>query len=185
VLAGPFVPLLFAGEEWGASTPFRFFTDYGDPSLWDAVREGRRREFAAFGWDPEAIPDPQDPATFEASVLAWGELEREPHAGLLAWHRDLIRLRREQPALRDPSRPVVRVDPAGGTLVVERPGVTVAVNVGGERRAVGLPPGGQRILLASDPDGSRAVDGAIHLAPMSAAILESAPGTGPGPGDRI
>ncbi len=182
VLAGPFVPLLFAGEEWGASTPFRFFTDYGDPALWDAVREGRRREFAAFGWDPDAIPDPQDPATFEASRLDWGERERQPHAELLAWHRDLIRLRREHPDLRGPSRPVVHVDPADGTLVVERPGITVAANVGDERHTLGLPPGHHRILAASDPDGVRVDDATVRLPPMSAAILAVGPEGGSGDG---
>ena len=94
VLLSPLVPLLFQGEEWAASTPFRYFTDHRDPELARAVSEGRRREFADFGWRPEDVPDPQDPATFEVSRLDWSELDRAPHAEVLAWHRELLRLRR-------------------------------------------------------------------------------------------
>jgi maltooligosyltrehalose trehalohydrolase len=61
VLTAPFVPMLFQGEEWAASTPWLYFTDHQDPDLGRAVSEGRRREFAAFGWKPDDIPDPQDP----------------------------------------------------------------------------------------------------------------------------
>ena len=78
VLTSPFIPLLFQGEEWGASTPFQYFTDHDDPELGRAVREGRRVEFAGFGWAPEAIPDPQDPATFARSKLDWQERARSP-----------------------------------------------------------------------------------------------------------
>ncbi len=78
-LCAPFVPLLFQGEEWGASTPFRYFTDHRDPVLGRAVRDGRRREFAPFGWKPDDVPDPQDPQTWRRSVLRWDELEEASH----------------------------------------------------------------------------------------------------------
>ena len=78
VLGAPFMPMLFQGEEWAASTPFLYFTDHKDPALGAAVRKGRRAEFAAFGWRAEAIPDPQDPATFERSKLQWSEVEESP-----------------------------------------------------------------------------------------------------------
>jgi len=94
LLASPFVPLLFQGEEWGAGTPFQYFTDHGDPAVARAVSDGRRREFAAFGWRPEDVPDPQDPETFDRSKLDWRELEREPHRSVLAWYRGLLALRR-------------------------------------------------------------------------------------------
>ena len=97
VFTSPFVPMLFQGEEWGAHTPFQYFTDHPEPDLAKAVREGRRKEFAAFGWKPEEIPDPQARDTFERSKLNWTELSRAPHAGLLDWHRQLIRLRRAEP----------------------------------------------------------------------------------------
>jgi maltooligosyltrehalose trehalohydrolase len=100
VLLGPCVPLLFQGEEWGASTPFQYFTDHADPELARAVSEGRRGEFSAFGWKPEDVPDPQDPATFERSRLDWSELGREPHAGMLRWYREVLALRRAGLVLR-------------------------------------------------------------------------------------
>jgi maltooligosyltrehalose trehalohydrolase len=94
LLTSPFVPMLFMGEEWGASTPFRYFTDHADPALARAVSEGRRSEFREFGWNPADVPDPQDPATFEASKLQWDEVERDEHAALLEWYRALIARRR-------------------------------------------------------------------------------------------
>ena len=99
VLLGPLVPMLFQGEEWGASTPFLYFTDHEDPELGRPVSEGRRREFAAFGWAPEDVPDPQAPKTFERSKLDWDEVGEGVHGSLLDWHRRLIALRRSEPAL--------------------------------------------------------------------------------------
>ena len=72
-LCGPFTPMLFQGEEWAASTPFQFFTSHPEPELGKATAEGRIEEFARHGWDPDAVPDPQDPATFERSQLDWSE----------------------------------------------------------------------------------------------------------------
>lgn len=97
VLLGPGTPLLFMGEEWAASTPFQYFTDHQDPALADAVRKGRRDEFKAFGWRPEDVPDPQDPATFARSKLRWPERERPPHSSMLEFYRELIALRRANP----------------------------------------------------------------------------------------
>ncbi len=132
VLLGPFVPMLFAGEEWAASTPFQYFTDHQDAELARLVSEGRRREFAAFGWEPAAIPDPQDPATYERSKLRWDELATEPHATLLRWHRDLIALRATVPGLRDGDRGAASVGfhEAARWLVMSRAGITVACNWG-------------------------------------------------------
>jgi maltooligosyltrehalose trehalohydrolase len=130
LLTSPYVPLIFAGEEWAASSPFQYFTGHESPDLADAVRDGRRSEFAAFGWDPEAIPDPQDLATFERSRLKWDERETEPHRQVLAWYRDLIALRHATPSLRDGDRSAVDADAAGGTIVVRRGPVSVAANLG-------------------------------------------------------
>jgi maltooligosyltrehalose trehalohydrolase len=99
VLLSPFVPMLFMGEEYGEDNPFAFFTSHGDPELVRAIREGRKREFADFGWKEEP-PDPQDPATFERSKLDWSKRDRGEHRLLLDFHRELLRLRRELPALR-------------------------------------------------------------------------------------
>ena len=169
VLTAPFVPLLFQGEEWGASTPFQYFTDHEDPELGQAVRDGRRREFASFGWDPENVPDPQDPATFERSKLDWSELGRDAHAELLDWHRRLVRLRRATPSLSDGRLDAVRTryDEQARWLLVERGQVTVACNVGSD--AVVLDVSG-RPLLTSDPDVSVAAR-RLHLPPDTVAIL--------------
>jgi len=131
LLASPYVPFLFAGEEWAASSPFPYFAAHEDPALAAAVSAGRREEFAAFGWDPDAIPDPQDPATFAMARLDWGEREREPHAAMLAWYRDLIGLRRETPELRDGDREAVSVDGSpDGLLTVRRGPISVLANLG-------------------------------------------------------
>ncbi len=110
VLTSPFTPMLFMGEEWGATTPFQFFTDHGDPELARSVSEGRRREFATHGWDAEEVPDPQEPGTRDASVLPWGQELKGVHAGLLAWTRDLAALRRSEPELRDDDLSAVDVE---------------------------------------------------------------------------
>jgi maltooligosyltrehalose trehalohydrolase len=101
VLTSPFSPMLFMGEEWGASTPFLFFTDHAEPELAASVRDGRRREFAEHGWVGAQVPDPQDHATRDASVLRWDETTRDVHAGLLGWVTDVVALRRREPDLRD------------------------------------------------------------------------------------
>ncbi len=169
VLTSPFVPMLFQGEEWAASSPFQYFTDHPDPTLAAAVREGRRREFAAFGWEPEEVPDPQDPATFLRSKLDWDERERGPHREMLAWYGDLIALRRATPALLDGRREAVeaRVDEEAGTLVVDRGPVTVAVNLGSDVRRVDA---GGRVALASH-DGVGREGRGLRLPPDAVAVL--------------
>jgi maltooligosyltrehalose trehalohydrolase len=92
-LLSPFVPLLFMGEEYGETSPFLYFTSHGDQDLIEAVRRGRREEFARFGWQHE-IPDPQDPATFETSKLKHELHQQEPHRTLRNFYRELIRLRK-------------------------------------------------------------------------------------------
>jgi maltooligosyltrehalose trehalohydrolase len=174
VLTAPFVPTLFQGEEWAASTPFQYFTDHDDAVLGRAVSEGRRREFAAFGWRPGDVPDPQSPDTFARSVLDWDERGREPHAGILAWHRQLIDLRRRLPALTsgDLSPVEVRIDERDRWLAMTRGSVTVACNLAPERRQVPLPESATDGLLTSDPE-ARPDRGAIALAPDTVVILGS------------
>jgi len=101
ILTSPFLPMFFQGEEWGATTPFLYFSDHRDPALADKVREGRRREFPAVAGKAEAIPDPQAPETFARSKLDWQELSQPRHAELFEWHKRLIRLRRVNPSLCD------------------------------------------------------------------------------------
>ena len=93
--------MLFMGEEWAASTPWQFFTDFDEPELAAAVRSGRREEFAEHGWDPERrCRTRSPPSTRDASVLDWAELGIGDHARLLDWYRSLISLRRSTPDLR-------------------------------------------------------------------------------------
>ncbi|MER5641616.1 malto-oligosyltrehalose trehalohydrolase [Kitasatospora sp. NPDC002227] len=120
VLTSPFTPMLFMGEEWGATTPWQYFTSHTDPQLAEAVRQGRRREFTDFGWPPEEIPDPQAPSTVLASTLDWSEPALPGHADLLAWYRKLIHLRRAHPALTDPDLTAVRVTHTDTALTLHR-----------------------------------------------------------------
>ena len=98
VLLSPNIPLLFMGEEYGETAPFQYFIEHGDPALIEAVRQGRRREFAHFGWRAEDIPDPQDRASFERSRINHERLD-ERQAGLLSWTSRLIQLRKTIPSL--------------------------------------------------------------------------------------
>ncbi|MCP3820860.1 malto-oligosyltrehalose trehalohydrolase [Streptomyces sp. A3M-1-3] len=183
VLTGPFVPMLFMGEEWGARTPWQFFTDHTDPELAEAVRSGRRREFAAHGWAERAtprqghmddFPDPQDPATRERSCLDWTEAARPEHARLLAWHRVLIALRRGQPDLGDPDLAAVRVayDEEARWLTFRRGDVRVAVNLAKEPAEIPLGGNGTQVLAAWDPVVEPpGADGLLRLPGESCVVL--------------
>ena len=100
LLTSPWTPMLFMGEEWGASTPWQYFTDHEEEWLAESIREGRQAEFAEHGWAGD-VPDPQDEGTVVASTLRWEEVGTGGHAELLDLYRTLIRLRREEPALRE------------------------------------------------------------------------------------
>ncbi|MFF0261781.1 malto-oligosyltrehalose trehalohydrolase [Streptomyces microflavus] len=178
VLTGPFTPMLFMGEEWGARTPWQFFTDHTDPELAEAVRNGRRREFGAHGWAEEEIPDPQDPATRDRSCLDWSEPEREPHARLLDWYRRLIALRRTLPDLHDPDLAAVKTafDEDARWIAYRRGDLRIAVNLADKPAAIPLGSGrhrrvGGRVVAAWDPVGAPGADGVLHLPPESCVVL--------------
>jgi maltooligosyltrehalose trehalohydrolase len=164
--------MLFQGEEWGASSPFLYFTGHPDAELGHAVSEGRKREFAAFGWNPDEIPDPQAPETFVRSKLDWSELDREPHRSLLGWHRELIALRKRLPELSDGRLDRVETffDERQGWLTMRRGPTTLAFNFASEPRDIPLgAPAGAEILLASA--SVRIESGLIRMEPESAAIV--------------
>ncbi|MBA9007992.1 malto-oligosyltrehalose trehalohydrolase [Thermomonospora cellulosilytica] len=168
VLTAPFTPMLFMGEEWGAGTPWCYFTDHPEPELARAVTEGRRREFSRHGWAGE-VPDPQAEQTYRRSILDWSEPGREPHRELLDWHRALIALRRRTPELTDPrlTRVSVSYDEDARWLVMRRGAVTVAAAFGPGEAVV--PECGEP-LLVSDP-GVRAESGTTRLPGASVAVF--------------
>ena len=167
VLTSPGVPMLFMGEEWAASSPFAFFCDFEDPKLRRAVRDGRRREFAAFGWSPDRVLDPVDPSTFEQSRLDWTELERPEHSRVLEAYRTLVRLRRRLPELTDGDWSAVEVDWSERHLRVRRGRVRVAV-ASSEVTLNGEPEGAE-LWLASHP-GVRLDGGSLFLPAASTAV---------------
>ena len=97
VILSPYIPLLFMGEEWGEPAPFQYFTSHSDADLIEAMRCGRREEFAAFCWDGEP-PDPQDEATFLRCKLDHTLKHTEPHRTLWQFYQELIKLRMTMPA---------------------------------------------------------------------------------------
>lgn len=171
VMCSPFVPMLFQGEEFAASAPFLYFTDHRDPDIARAATQGRRNEFAAHGWNPEQVPDPQDRSSFERSKLDWRELEREPHRNVFAWHRQLIALRRSTAALADGRLDKVEVpfSESEQWLALRRGLLAVACNFGNRSRAIPL--GIRRVLLSSKAE-SAACGGKAELAPDSVLIAE-------------
>ncbi|MYY81867.1 MULTISPECIES: malto-oligosyltrehalose trehalohydrolase [unclassified Streptomyces] len=175
-LTSPFTPMLFMGEEWGATTPWQFFTDHTDPELAEAVRRGRRREFAAHGWAEEDIPDPQDHGTRDRSCLDWSEPAKGHHARLLAWHRDLTALRRARGDLTDPDLAAVRVayDEEARWFAFRRGDLRIAVNLGKKPVTVPLDGRHARVLAAWEPVETPGADGVVRLPGESCVILATA-----------
>jgi maltooligosyltrehalose trehalohydrolase len=151
VACSPFLPLLFQGQEWGETRPFLYFTDH-EPGLAAAVRQGRREEFATFGWDK--VPDPNDPAAFERSKLDWTRAGGET---LELW-RTLLRLRRQVPALGNCRRDLARAraDPERRLVVLERGDpsgsrAVVAANLGEGSQHIPVDTGKLRLRVATRP----------------------------------
>ncbi|RKS77688.1 maltooligosyltrehalose trehalohydrolase [Motilibacter peucedani] len=167
VLASPFTPMLFMGEEYAAATPWQYFTDHQEPELAEAIRQGRRKEFAGHGWDAEDVPDPQDPATRDRSVLDWDERARDER-GLLAWYRSLIALRRTRPELTDPRLSEVTLSVEGSVVVLGRGVVQMVANLGTEQAQHAVT---GEVLLASE-DGVRLSGSALTLPADSVAVVE-------------
>jgi len=181
VLTAPFTPMLFMGEEWGADTPWQYFTDHTDPGLAAAVSDGRRSEFARHGWGFADVPDPQDKETFLRSKLDWTQPDREPYRSVLDWYRALIALRRSRPELTDPRLDHVHVDydEDARWLVIHRGPLLIAAALGPGPAGIPLPPAapGDRarsaaLLLASDPRVSVNQD-SVRLPAPSFAVIDT------------
>ena len=151
VILSPFLPLLFMGEEYGETAPFLYFVSHSDPDLIRAVQEGRKEEFAAFGWREEP-PDPQAEETFERSRLRQDLMKEGRHAEIYSFYKELIRLRKTVPALARPSKLDVEVTALEGdeVILVRRGGeVVIAFNFAREARKVPPPEGRWETVLDS------------------------------------
>ncbi len=170
LLLAPYVPLLFMGEEYGETNPFLYFVSHEDPALLEAVRSGRRREFADFDW--RDVPDPAAADTFARSRLSWS-LAAPERAGLRRLYGDLLTLRRRERALRPGvARAQVASDSAAWVTLALRAGRSATwacFNLRGEPAAVPQPRGRWRRVLAT---GARRYHGGARLPRRRGATLE-------------
>jgi maltooligosyltrehalose trehalohydrolase len=173
-LTSAYTPMIFMGEEWSATAPFQFFTDFEDPEMGPAITEGRRREFAAHGWSADEVPDPQDETTYRRSQLDWAEPHEGDHARMLTWYRDLIALRRNEFQLNDGRLDLVQVDydEDASWLVMGRGDLRTVVNFATSTRwHVPLDSEVTEVLLAWEPAQTKAKRGGLHLPPQTAAVV--------------
>ncbi|WP_334171068.1 malto-oligosyltrehalose trehalohydrolase [Sinomonas sp.] len=174
VLASPFTPMLFMGEEYGARTPWQFFTSHPEPELARATAEGRLKEFEKMGWDPSLVPDPQDPETRRRSILDWSEAETDDGARLLALYRRLIAVRQELPGLWrgrfDETEVVTGTDSGARWIAWTRPGASVAANLGPGPAELRVPGAAGRRVVVTTHEAIR-VDGAVIAFPGPGAVV--------------
>ena len=177
VLTSPFIPMIFQGEEFAASTPFQYFADHDDEEMAKLVSAGRKKEFAAFGWEEDQIPNPEDRQTFLRSKLNWDEVHEGKHAEMLDWFTQLIHIRRASPSLNDGDTAHTRIEfePDAKWLVMERGQVKVLTNLGSRLAEFDIPDAYR--LIAQSSAAIVAEDAKIKLPPNTFAILsaEAAP----------
>jgi maltooligosyltrehalose trehalohydrolase len=185
VALSPSQPLYFQGEEWAAPEPFQYFVSHGDPQLVEAVRAGRREEFKSFSSFEGEVPDPQSAETFARSKIDWAKRSSPGGQSALRWHKALLELRRNHPALQDDRRESVRARADGDALVMRRRGggaeIAVVALFSEEQRAVELDEGDWRVILDSGAPAFRVseeaqparLDGrALRLCGRQAVVLE-------------
>ncbi|PSQ97629.1 MAG: malto-oligosyltrehalose trehalohydrolase [Bacteroidetes bacterium SW_9_63_38] len=172
------LPLLFMGQEWAAASPFQFFTDHND-EIGPTVSEGRKEEFSGFSDFAGDFPDPQDPASFQRSVLDWDEPRRPPHDGILALYRDLLALRPEVTnAQRDTGEGLTAAAPTDSTLRIDRPPYRAVLNLAGTAD-MALPPKAPVLLhteqggYTSDPNPPGFTDDAVSFVRPGAVIVRT------------
>lgn len=172
VLMAPYVPMLFMGEEFAASTPFLYFADHDDDEMRRLVVEGRKRDFALFGFGDD-VPNPAEMETFEQSKLKWDEINEGKHAEMLGWVKALIKLRRSTVALNDGSMQhlMVSSDERKQTLVLQRDEVRIVLNLGIEIYGFELLEGEELRLVSREGLGVR--DNTMELPGMTLAVLMS------------
>ena len=176
VLAGPYIPQLFQGEEWSSRAPFLYFADWSEePELRKAVSKGRQEEFAAFGWKPEDLFDPTEQETFERSRLDWQSLADQQHAEMFEWYKSLIALRKAHPELTDGRLDRVSATSceAGRWLVVKRGKLLIAANLSDQAREVSLGQNDEWFVILSSEPVEASYCSVLKLPPESFVILTS------------
>jgi maltooligosyltrehalose trehalohydrolase len=165
--------MLFMGEEFGASTPWQFFTSHPEQWLGEATAKGRLKEFERMGWDPAVVPNPQDPETFNRSKLNWDEASTGEHAKLLELYRALGALRHSTPELTEGGFAATEVEFNDDEqwLILVRGGVRVLFNFGAEPLTSNLD---GDIQLVTDPKAALA-DGTLTVPAESAVIVRIKP----------
>lgn len=173
VLLAPFLPMIFQGEEYAADTPFQYFAHHEDPAMAKSVSEGRKKDFAVFGWNPEEVPDPEKRETFERSKLNWNEITEGRHAEMLDWTRKLIHLRRSSPSLNDGdlSHIKVRFDEEKRWLSMKRGAVRLICNLGTEVHRSPNPEGLALVLRSAEDVTLTETE--VVLPPDTVAILSN------------
>jgi maltooligosyltrehalose trehalohydrolase len=174
LLTAPFIPMLFQGEEWNASSPFQYFTDFQDTALAESVRKGRKAEFASFVADTSKVPDPQATDTFERSKLNWDERESGGHREILEWYRQLISLRRCVPDFENGRLDLhaVTFDEQARWISVNRGGSVVICNFAATQQRIPIAHDAThlRVSLASKP-GVRFDGKSIELPAVAVVII--------------
>ncbi|MGQ7297709.1 malto-oligosyltrehalose trehalohydrolase [Quadrisphaera sp. KR29] len=190
VLTSAFTPMIFMGEEWGATTPWMFFTDH-DAELGALVSKGRAEEFASHGWEGDVeVPDPQEESTFTESKLDWSEPESARGARLLAWTRDLLALRRSEPDLAGDDLRAVRTATSGDAelreggspwLVARRGSLALVANLAQHELEVplaGVLDGGDdaraEVVLAWDAAATQVRGASVRLPSRASAVVRVA-----------
>ncbi len=175
VLTAPFIPMLFMGEEFAASTPWQFFADFESEELRRSVSEGRKRDFQHFGWDKNDIPDPEDARTFMRSKLRWDELDEHEHREMYRLYRDLIHLRRKTLALNlgDFSRHAVHFSEEGRWIYTDRGNVRTMINFAETETSFAVE-SGSKLLLSTGTAPVREGD-CVKVPPVSVAIYHWPP----------
>jgi maltooligosyltrehalose trehalohydrolase len=171
-ILSPYVPMLFQGEEWAASSPFQYFVDFSDdPELAAAITAGRQKEFEDF--HQGKTPDPCDPKTFNISKLNWKELEDNKHSEMLDWYKTLLQLRRRFPQLVDGrlDRVRTRFDEKNRWLVIEREGVFLIANLGATTSAIEVPTKNDLSLIIASTTDTRLDGQNVIVSPTSVCLL--------------
>jgi maltooligosyltrehalose trehalohydrolase len=187
--------MLFMGEEYGETAPFQYFSSHPEPELADAVRQGRRKEFAAFAsFAGTEVPDPQDPATLERSTLDPNRQTTVQAVQRSALWSDLLRLRQTHPAIGNGRLDLVEVlDATAEVMTLTRRDrraapVLVTVNLAPAERTLPAPPGSWSLLMWTEsarfggrggPEPRLLDDGSIRLPARTAALWDRVESAGP------